>query len=80
MMRSSVLLPQPDGPISEMNSPRANREIDADERLDAVACSDSALERLLPTPRSCDDARRSGSAGGVGPGDLSADTSGPPDA
>ena len=28
MTRSSVDLPQPDGPMSEMNSPRADLEVD----------------------------------------------------
>ena len=34
MRRSSVLLPQPDGPISETNSPGRIDEVDAGERLD----------------------------------------------
>ena len=38
MTRSSVVLPQPDGPISETNSPRLDGEVDIGERLDrAVA-------------------------------------------
>ncbi len=35
MMRSSVDLPQPDGPMSEMNSPAATLEVDVHEGLDA---------------------------------------------
>ena len=33
MTRSSVVLPQPDGPMNETNSPRAILQIDVAERL-----------------------------------------------
>ena len=33
MSRSSVLLPHPDGPIKEMNSPGLNGEVDVDQRV-----------------------------------------------
>ena len=34
--RSSVDLPQPDGPISDTNSPACDGEVDVDERVDLV--------------------------------------------
>ena len=58
-MRSSVDLPQPDGPISETNSPFSIVEVDALER-DRVALRERLRRRRceLDDARSCDVLRR----------------------
>ena len=56
MIRSSVDLPQPDGPISETNSPGAIVEVDA-RRGRSSAPGRRAL-KVLPTPLDPDDGRR----------------------
>ena len=63
MTRRSVDFPQPDGPMSEMNSPRPDLEIDVLERGDAALS-----ERLRDAPRGDDrlgDAHTSCSGGAV---------------
>ena len=54
MMRSSVDLPQPDGPISETNSPRRIVEVDALEGAVVVA---GRRSKTLSTPLEPDDGR-----------------------
>ena len=58
MRRSSVLLPQPDGPISETNSPGRDREVDAGERV-APALGRPGLNVIsMPSDRRVDGGRR----------------------
>ena len=38
-MRRNVVLPQPDGPTTEMNSPRSTVEVDAAQRLELAEAS-----------------------------------------
>ena len=56
-MRSSVDLPQPDGPISDTNSPAPDVEVDVLRARSSVAARD--VERLVDA-RQADDRRAPG--------------------
>ena len=61
MIRSSVDLPQPDGPISETNSPGSIVEVDVLERGDVALRERFVTLSILTTAadgRSCDVLRR----------------------
>ena len=60
MSRSSVDLPQPDGPMSETNSPRLDRQVDPIERRRPPP---SPVPKTLPTPGDLDDRRVAAVAG-----------------